>query len=190
MGKGHRDKVAVITGAANGIGQAFARRLAEDGVHIVVADIGAADETVRLVEQAGRDALACRCDVTAPDAVAALAAQVEQRFGRCDILINCAGIFPQQPFEQMAFADWRRVLSINLDSLFLFTMRPQPRCFMPGTKAAVTRNRLSRLIDSTRRHSAKAAEWWERCVAQYAPYAEYQEKTDREIPVFLLEPVA
>jgi (S)-1-phenylethanol dehydrogenase len=129
MGKGHRDKVAVITGAANGIGQAFARRLAEDGVHIVVADIGAADETVRLVEQAGRDALACRCDVTAPDAVAALAAQVEQRFGRCDILINCAGIFPQQPFEQMAFAEWRRVLSINLDSLFLVTA-----AFVPGMK--------------------------------------------------------
>ena len=67
--------------------------------------------------------------MTAPDAVAALAAQVEQRFGRCDILINCAGIFPQQPFEQMTFAEWRRVLSINLDSLFLVTA-----AFVPGMK--------------------------------------------------------
>ena len=111
MGRGHRDKVAVITGAANGLGQAFARRLAEDGVHIVIADIEPADATVKLVEQAGRDALACACDVTSPDAVAALAAQVDQRFGRCDILINCAGIFPQQQFEQMTFADWRRACS-------------------------------------------------------------------------------
>jgi NAD(P)-dependent dehydrogenase (short-subunit alcohol dehydrogenase family) len=129
MGKGHHDKVAVITGAANGIGQAFARRLAEDGVHIAVADVEPGDATVKLVEQAGRKALACRCDVTSPDAVAALAAQVEQHFGRCDILINCAGIFPQLPFEQMTFADWRRVLSINLDGLFLVSA-----AFVPGMK--------------------------------------------------------
>src|SRR5262245_18602739 len=129
MGKGHRDKVAVITGAANGIGQAFARRLAEDGVHIVIADLAPADTTVKPVEQAGRDALACRCDVTAPEAVAALAREAERRFGRCDILINCAGIFPPQPFDQMTFADWRRVLSINLDSLFLVTS-----AFVPGMK--------------------------------------------------------
>jgi (S)-1-phenylethanol dehydrogenase len=129
MGRGHRDKVAVITGAANGLGQAFARRLAEDGAHIVVADIEPADATVKLVEQAGRDALACACDVTSPDAVAALGTQVEQRFGRCDILINCAGIFPQQQFDQMTFADWRRVLAINLDGLFLVTS-----AFVPGMK--------------------------------------------------------
>jgi NAD(P)-dependent dehydrogenase (short-subunit alcohol dehydrogenase family) len=121
MGKGHRDKVAVITGAAKGLGQAFAQRLAEDGVHIVIADIEPGDATVKLVEQAGRDALACTCDVTSPEAVAALAAQVDRRFGRCDILVNCAGIYPQQQFEQMTFADWRRVLAINLDGLFLVT---------------------------------------------------------------------
>ena len=129
MGKGHRDKVAVITGAANGIGQAFAQRLAEDGVHIAIADVEPPGETVKLVEQAGREALGCICDVTSPDAVAALAAQVERRFGRCDIVINCAGIFPQQAFEQMSFADWRRVLSINLDGLFLVTS-----AFVPGMK--------------------------------------------------------
>jgi NAD(P)-dependent dehydrogenase (short-subunit alcohol dehydrogenase family) len=57
MGKGHQDKVAVITGAANGLGQAFAKRLAEDGVHIAIADIAPGDATARLVEQAGRQAL-------------------------------------------------------------------------------------------------------------------------------------
>jgi NAD(P)-dependent dehydrogenase (short-subunit alcohol dehydrogenase family) len=129
VGRGHQDKVAVITGAANGIGQAFAQRLAEDGVHIVVADKAVGDETVKRVEQAGRQALACRCDVTAQDDVAALKAAVEHKFGRCDILVNCAGIFPQCAFDQMSFADWRRVLSINLDSLFLVTS-----AFVPGMK--------------------------------------------------------
>jgi NAD(P)-dependent dehydrogenase (short-subunit alcohol dehydrogenase family) len=129
MGKGHNDKVAVVTGAANGIGQAFAQRLAEDGVHIVVADKAAGDETVKRVEQAGRQALAFHCDVTAQADVAALKAAVECEFGRCDILVNCAGIFPQCAFEQMTFEDWRRVLSINLDSLFLVSS-----AFVPGMK--------------------------------------------------------
>src|SRR5262249_9475390 len=129
MGKGHKDKVAVITGAANGIGQAFAMRLAEDGVHIVVADIAPGDETVKLVEAAGRQALACKCDVSSPDSVAALKTEVERRFGGCDILVNCAGIFPVQPFEEMDFADWRRLMAINLDSLFLVSS-----AFVPAMK--------------------------------------------------------
>ncbi len=129
MGRGHHDKVAVITGGANGIGQAFARRLAQDGVHIAVADIAPADETVALVEAAGREALACTCDVASPESVSALKQQVERRFGRCDILVNCAGIFPVQPFEQMTFADWRRLMAINLDSLFLVSA-----AFVPGMK--------------------------------------------------------
>ena len=129
MGTGHRDKVAVITGGANGIGQAFAQRLAQDGAHVAIADIGSADATVKLVEQAGREALACVCDVSLPDAVAAMAQEVERRFGRCDILINCAGIFPQQAFDDMSYADWRRLLSINLDSVFLTSS-----AFVPGMK--------------------------------------------------------
>ena len=129
MGKGHEGKVAVITGAANGIGQAFARRLAEDGADIVIADLAAADATAKLVEQTGRQALVVACDVSSPEAVAAMAGEVERRFGRADILINCAGIFPVQPFETMTFADWRRLMAINLDSLFLVTA-----AFVPGMK--------------------------------------------------------
>src|SRR3954463_4964763 len=86
MAKGHKDKVAVITGGANGIGQAFARRLAEDGAHVAIADIAAGDAPVKLVEQAGREALACTCEVSSPESVAAMAKEVERRFGRCDIL--------------------------------------------------------------------------------------------------------
>ena len=91
MAKGHKDKVAVITGGANGIGQAFAKRLAEDGVHIAIVDLAPAAETVKMVEATGRQALAISCDVSSPDAVGrggagvAGAADVGGRggFGRC-----------------------------------------------------------------------------------------------------------
>ena len=97
MAKSHHDKIAVISGGANGIGQAFAQRLAQDGAHIVIADVAPAGDTVKMVEQAGRHALACKCDVSSEVSVKALADQVTKRFSRCDILINCAGIFPNQP---------------------------------------------------------------------------------------------
>lgn len=130
MGKGHKDKIAVITGGAKGIGQAFAKRLAEDGVHIAIADMADGAETVRLIEAAGRNALAVMCDVSSEDSVTAMAAQVQQKFGRADIVVNCAGIYPQQDFSTMTFADWRRVLSINLDGTFLVTA-----AFVPGMRA-------------------------------------------------------
>ena len=129
MGKGHKDKVAVITGAAKGIGQAFAKRHAEDGVHIAVADVEAGDATAKLVEQAGRQALVCKCDVTSQDSIAAMAADVLKKFGRCDIVINCAGVYPQRAFDDMTFDEWKRVLSINLDSCFLVSKQ-----FVPGMK--------------------------------------------------------
>jgi len=129
MAKGHKDKVAVITGAANGIGQAFAKRLAEDGVHIAVVDIANGGETVRLVETAGRQTLAVTCDVSSESSVAAMAKQVNAKFGHVDIVINCAGIFPQKEFSAMTFADWRQVLSINLDGTFLVTA-----AFVPGMR--------------------------------------------------------
>jgi NAD(P)-dependent dehydrogenase (short-subunit alcohol dehydrogenase family) len=129
MAKSHQDKIAVITGAASGIGQAYAQRLAEDGAHIVIADVQAADETVARVKVTGRQVRFVNCDVASPEAVAKLAAEVEQTFGRCDILINNAGIFKLQKFEDMSFADWRRTLSINLDSMFLTSS-----VFLPGMK--------------------------------------------------------
>jgi NAD(P)-dependent dehydrogenase (short-subunit alcohol dehydrogenase family) len=129
MAKSHIGKVAVITGAALGIGQAYAKRLAEDGADIVIADRQAADETVELVKAAGRNALAVRCDVGEPSDIAALARETQARFGRCDILVNNAGIYPVQSFDDITFEDWRRVMSINLDSQFLLI-----KAFWPGMR--------------------------------------------------------
>jgi NAD(P)-dependent dehydrogenase (short-subunit alcohol dehydrogenase family) len=130
MAKGHADKVAVITGAAAGIGQAFAKRLAEDGVHIAVADIDDGGETVQMVEAAGRRALAVPCDVASEASVAAMAKEVNAKLGPVDIVVNCAGIYPIKNFHDMTFADWRQVMSINLDGTFLVTA-----CFVPGMRA-------------------------------------------------------
>ena len=130
MAKGHKDKVAVITGAAGGIGQAFAKRLAEDGVHIAIADLGDSSATVKMVEAAGRQAIAVKCDVASEASVAAMAKEVGKKFSNVDIVVNCAGIFPQKNFSEMTFADWRTVLSINLDGTFLVTA-----AFVPGMRA-------------------------------------------------------
>jgi NAD(P)-dependent dehydrogenase (short-subunit alcohol dehydrogenase family) len=81
------------------------------------------------VKQAGRRALFVHCDVSSPESVSALAAAVDKEFGRCDILVHCAGIFKLQAFEEMTFADWRRTLSVNLDSGFLLAS-----AFAPGMK--------------------------------------------------------
>ena len=130
MAKGHKDKVAVITGGARGIGQAFAKRLAEDGVQVAAVDLGDAAETVKLVQATGRKAIAVSCDVSSESAVAAMAEQVGRTFDHVDIVINCAGIFPQKNFEDMTFADWRKVLATNLDGTFLVTA-----AFAPGMRA-------------------------------------------------------
>ena len=130
MAKGHKDKVAVITGAANGIGQAFAKRLAEDGVDIAVVDIADGSDTVKLVQAAGRDAIYVKCDVSSEASVAAMAKQVNAKFSHVDIVVNCAGIFPQKEFADMSFADWRKVLSTNLDGTFLVSA-----AFVPGMRA-------------------------------------------------------
>ena len=129
MGRGHKDKVAVITGGAAEMGQAFALRLAEEGVDIAIADRAAADETVRGVTGKGRKAFTKSCDVSIPADVTAFAKEVESKFGRCDILVNCAGIYPPQPFDDIKFEDWRRVMSVNLDGTFLMT-----KAFWPGMR--------------------------------------------------------
>jgi NAD(P)-dependent dehydrogenase (short-subunit alcohol dehydrogenase family) len=122
-------KVALVTGAAGGLGQAFARRLAQDGAHVVLVDLKSCDETARMVQEAGRESMPVICDVTSEESVGHLAAEVDRHFGRCDILVNNAGIYPIQPFEQVTFGDWRRVMALNLDAVFLVT-----KAFAPGMK--------------------------------------------------------
>jgi NAD(P)-dependent dehydrogenase (short-subunit alcohol dehydrogenase family) len=114
----HAGRVAVITGGAAGIGQAYAQRLAADGADIVIGDIADGAETVGLVEAAGSAGIAVHCDVSDPEDMAALGSAARERFGKVDILVHNAGIYPICEFKDMTFADWRKVLSVNLDSMF------------------------------------------------------------------------
>lgn len=119
MAQRHEGKTVVISGAASGIGQASAVRLAGEGALIVIADRAKADETLRAVEAVGGKAVAVQCDISDPASVALLKAKVETNGGNCDILVNNAGIYPVQTFDEITFEDWRHVLSVNLDSMFL-----------------------------------------------------------------------
>ncbi len=119
MAKRHEGKTVVISGAASGIGQASAVRLAEEGATVIIADRDKAETTLQLIAGIGGKATAVACDVSNPASVAALREKVEAGGGRCDILVNNAGVYPVQTFDEITFDDWRRVLSINLDSMFL-----------------------------------------------------------------------
>jgi NAD(P)-dependent dehydrogenase (short-subunit alcohol dehydrogenase family) len=119
----HAGKVAVITGAASGIGQAYAVRLASEGASIAIADVQAADETIARVEAAGSRALGIICDVADQKQVAAFGDKVERELGRCDILVNNAALIPSCPFDEVSFDDWRRMMATNLDAVFLLCKR-------------------------------------------------------------------
>ena len=119
MHKTHAGKVAVVTGAARGIGQALAQRFAERGASVVGIDLLDQNDTEALVSKAGGQFLSVRADLTSEAKVAAAAVSTKHRFDHVEILVNCAGIFPTQSWDDLDYAAWRRVLSVNLDSQFL-----------------------------------------------------------------------
>ena len=112
-------RVAVVTGAARGLGQAFAVRLARDGRDVVAVDLQRSDETLGLLDSLGGKHLTLVGDVTNSDDVCRLSDLVANAYDRCDILVNNAGIYPVQRFDDMTFDDWRRVHAVNLDAMFL-----------------------------------------------------------------------
>jgi NAD(P)-dependent dehydrogenase (short-subunit alcohol dehydrogenase family) len=118
MADTREERVAVVTGGARGIGFAVARRLAAGGVRPVLLDIdGHAAE--KAAAGLGRGALARQVDVTDEHAVGNAVQWVLSTAGRIDVLVSNAGIYPHTPFEELTLAEWRRVMSLNLDGTFL-----------------------------------------------------------------------
>ena len=115
-------KVALVTGATSGIGQAFAARLASDGASVaIVSRSRPADETQKMVEDAGAECLSYQADITSAEQVAGLKAAVEERFGSVDIVVNNAGIYPMKAFLEMEFSEWEEMFDINMHAMFHIT---------------------------------------------------------------------
>jgi len=116
-----KNKVAIVTGSARGIGYGIAIALAEEGCNVVVSDLNENDcaKVVTEIENIGSKALAVKCDVSKKADVDNLISSAVKKFGKLDILVNNAGIFPFKPFLQMTEADWDKVLNVNLKSVFM-----------------------------------------------------------------------
>ena len=114
-------KVALITGAAGGIGQAIARRLAREGAHVALADIRTEplDDIARIIESHNRKALKVAVDVTQTDQVAQMVQAVVKSFGHIDIFFNNAGIIRVQNFLEVTETEWDQVIDVNLKGVFL-----------------------------------------------------------------------
>ncbi len=114
-------KIAIVTGARQGIGRAIALRLAGSGTKAVVSDLdeAACEAVVAEIRAAGGEGLAMRLDVSAEEDIREAMAEVRQRYGRLDILVNNAGIYIQQEIEAMATEDIDRVISVNLRGAIL-----------------------------------------------------------------------
>ncbi|WP_175910284.1 MULTISPECIES: 3-hydroxybutyrate dehydrogenase [unclassified Burkholderia] len=117
------DKIALVTGAASGIGDLCARKLAADGATVVIADLNlaAARKVADDIVAAGGKALAIAMDVTSEEAVEAGMAETVNRLGGIDVLVSNAGIQIVNRIEDYAFSDWKKMLAIHLDGAFLTT---------------------------------------------------------------------
>lgn len=125
--KHSEDRTALVTGAARGIGLAAAERFLADGWRVALLDIDgpAVDATAARLDQPDR-VLAVTADVSDPEQVAAAIATIAERFGRLDALVNNAGIAVFKPLTETTFADWSRVLAVNLSGPFLCTQAAIP----------------------------------------------------------------
>lgn len=115
-------RVAVVTGAAQGIGAAFARGLAAEGAKVVIADLDSGQSVVDEIVAAGGEAAEIQTDVSDPDACKAMVAKAVDGFGRLDILVNNAAIFTaveRSNFDEIPVAEWDRLMSVNIKGVWL-----------------------------------------------------------------------
>ena len=145
-------KVALVTGAARGIGLAAAKRFLADGWRVALLDIDAANLKRSLAALAKPDTtIAIACDVSDPATVNAALASVAKHFGRLDALVNNAGIAIFKPILDVTYEDWSRVLAVNLTGPFLCTQAAAPLMRDSGGGAIVNITSISGLRASTLR---------------------------------------
>ena len=131
-GKGLKDRVALVTGASSGIGEATAKALAHAGAKVVVAARRRErlDALVKSIEVSGVEAVALTADVSDPDAAAHMVHAAEDRFGRVDILVNNAGVMYLEPTAEADLVRWRHMLELNVLGLIAAS-----QAVLPGMRA-------------------------------------------------------
>ncbi|GLT00783.1 pyridoxal 4-dehydrogenase [Sphingobium jiangsuense] len=122
-------KTAIVTGAATGLGAAYARRLAQDGFRVALVDIGPTDAVAAQIEAAGGKARGYACDLRDPARIAATVEAIDAEMGGGDVLVNNAGVYDFTPHESVDLELWRRIMSLNVDGMFLMT-----QAVIPGMK--------------------------------------------------------
>lgn len=146
------NQVAVVTGAARGIGFAIARRFLAEGYCVALLDIdGATLAKANKALDAPARALAIECDVAEPRQVDAAIGQVAARFGRIDALVNNAGIAVFKPLLETSFEEWSRVLAVNLSGPFICTQACAPLMLRNGAGSVVNIGSISGVRASTLR---------------------------------------
>ena len=134
------DRIAIVTGAARGIGQAIALRFGQEGARVAVVDLREEEghQTVRLIQAAGGQAMFVRTDVSDQSQVRAMVDAVVRQWSTIDILVNDAGICPFEDFLEMSEALWNQVLDVNLKGYFL--------CSQAVAKVMIERGVRGRII--------------------------------------------
>jgi 3-hydroxybutyrate dehydrogenase len=132
-------KVALVTGAASGIGEQTARRLAADGAAVVIADLNLANakQVADSIIEGGGKALAVSMDVTNEDAVNAGIEDTVAKLGSIDVLVSNAGIQIVAPIEEYEFSNWKKMLAIHLDGAFLTTKAALKHMYASGKGGSI-----------------------------------------------------
>jgi NAD(P)-dependent dehydrogenase (short-subunit alcohol dehydrogenase family) len=115
----HAGRVALVTGAAPGIGQAIAVGLAKQGATVVIGDIEDLIETSELIARTGKSAVAATLDISEPSVIDQVRVQVADELGRVDILVNNAAIFESATWDELDLELWQRVMGVNLNGPML-----------------------------------------------------------------------
>ena len=112
-----QDRVAIVTGAAQGIGRAIAQKFSAEGAKVVVADVNGQGAEKSASEL--KDGTGLKVDVSSPEDVQRMVDQTLSKYGKVDILVNNAAIVPFTPWDDVTFEEWRRIMSVNLDGVYL-----------------------------------------------------------------------
>jgi 3-oxoacyl-[acyl-carrier protein] reductase len=141
-----KDRVIVVTGGANGIGRVYCEHFHREGARLLIADVDleSAKALAKSLNKGKKQpwAVGFKVDVTSEEDTQRMARKAIESFGRIDVLLNNAGTYPHVEFEQITFEAWRRVISVNLDSIFLCSQAvlPQMKKQMSGKIINVATN--------------------------------------------------